>query len=105
VTRLLHLFALVAMALASVTMHGAPASAAAPHHRAAQAGHCGDSEQSGQDRDRSRSADCALACAALPCATAAAMPAPLPRLLFTRAPEPFFAGTAPGSDPPPPRLS
>ncbi len=103
--RLLHLLALLAMMLAPMAMHGASAAAAAPHHQASAGEHCGDSAGRQDDTERGRSADCAIACSAMACASALVEPAPLPRAAFASAPSPFFAGTAPGSDPPPPRLS
>ena len=107
--RLLHLFALLAMMLAPMAMHGAPAAAAsAPspgHHSAGEAAHCGGSGQREEQKEKGRSADCAIACSAMPCASHLSEPLSLPRAGFAATLSPFFAGTAPGSDPPPPRLS
>ncbi len=94
------------MMLAPMAMHGAPAAApAGGHHAAAEADHCGGSDQRSDEGDRGRSADCAIACSAMACGAAFAEPDPLPRAAFAAAATPFFAGTAPGSDPPPPRAA
>jgi hypothetical protein len=103
---LLHLLALLAMMLAPMAMHGAPAAAAAPaHHNAAEAPHCADSREGQDERERGRSADCAVACSAMTGGTQLSEPAPPPRAAFLAALTSFVAGTAPGSDPPPPRFA
>lgn len=105
-SRILHLLALIALVLTPMTMHRAEATPAAPrHHEASANGHCGGSEQAPADRDQSRGADCALACSAMPGSGARIEPTAMPRAAYTPLPITFFAGTAPGSDPPPPRLS
>jgi hypothetical protein len=91
------------MMLAPMAMHGAKA-ATAPHH-AAVAEHCGDAGERQDDRDRGRSADCAIACSAMPSGTVLAEPVAAPRAAFAGSPSLFFTGTAPGADPPPPRRS
>ena len=103
-SRILHLLALLALVLTPMAMHRAEAAPAAPQHHSASAdGHCGGSEQAPDDRDQGRGADCALACSAMPGA-GASLPAAAPhRTNYDAAPAAFFAGTAPGSDPPPPR--
>jgi hypothetical protein len=107
VLRILHLLALLAMMLAPAAMHAAPAAAASlAHHATAEAAHCGgDGAERQDDKERGRSADCAIACSAMPCGTALAAPPAMPRASFLAAPSSFSTGTAPGSDPPPPRLA
>jgi len=106
VSRILHLLALLVLVLAPAAMHRADAAPAAPqHHMASADGHCGGSEQPPDENDRSRGADCALACSAMPGAGARIEAAPMPKRAYAAAPAAFFAGTAPGSDPPPPRVS
>ena len=100
------MLALLAMMLAPAAMHRAEAAPASHHEMAAPAGHCADGPgQQRDDGDRGRSADCAIACSAMPSTAGLAAPAELPRAPFGASLSPFFAGTAPGSDPPPPRLS
>lgn len=104
--RLLHLLALIAMMLAPMAMHGAPAVAAAPaHHGAAQAPHCAGSGEGQDEKERGRSADCAIACSAMAGGSQLSGPAPPPRAAFVAMLSSFVAGTALGSDPPPPRLA
>ena len=103
--RILHLLTLVALVLSPTAMHRAEAAPAAPHHVASADGHCGGTEQTPDDREQSRGADCALACSAMPGAGARIDAAPMPKAAYSAAPAAFFAGTAPGSDPPPPRFS
>jgi len=106
VRRLLHLLALIATTLAPMAMHGAPAAAAAPaHHAIAEAPHCGGAGEGQDEKERGRSADCAIACSAMTGGTQLSEPAPPPRAAFLAALNSFVAGTAPGSDPPPPRLA
>ena len=104
-SRILHLLALVALVLTPMAMHRAEAAPAPQHSMASADGHCGGSEQPPDENDRSRGADCALACSAMPGAGARIDAAPMPKSAYSAAPAAFFAGTAPGSDPPPPRLS
>ncbi|HEY0012465.1 MAG TPA: hypothetical protein VGB79_06380 [Allosphingosinicella sp.] len=104
--RFLHFLALLAMMLAPMAMHGAPAAAAAPaHHAVAEAPHCAGSGEGQDERERGRSADCAIACSAMTGGSQLAEPAAPPRADFLAALNSFVAGTAPGSDPPPPRLA
>ena len=104
--RLLYLLALVAMMFAPMAMHGAPAAAAAPaHHAAAEAPHCAGTGEGQDEKERGRSADCAIACSAMTGGSQLSEPAPPPRAAFVAALTSFLAGTAPGSDPPPPRLA
>lgn len=102
-SRFLHLLALVALLLAPLSMHRA--EAAPLHPSATPAGHCAGSEQAPEEHDQDRSADCALACSAMPSAGDALAALALPRPAFAAALASFFAGTAPGSDPPPPRFA
>jgi hypothetical protein len=100
------MLALVALMLGPLAMHRADAAPSAPELHAASAdGHCGSEGQAPDDRDKGKGADCALACSAMPGAGAALEAAPLPSPSYSPARPSFFAGTAPGSDPPPPRLS
>ena len=92
------------MMLAPMAMHGVQAAAPA-HHAAAEAGHCGGSGERQDDGDRGRSADCAIACSAMTGGSQLSEPAPPPRAAFVAALTSFVAGTASGSDPPPPRLA
>jgi hypothetical protein len=104
VTRILHLLALAAMMLSPIAMHGAQAARApAEHHIASDDGHCGGTEPAPEDREQGRGADCALACSAMTGAGACVAAAARHRAIYDAAPAAFFAGTAPGSDPPPPR--
>jgi hypothetical protein len=107
VSRLLHLLALVALMLAPASMHGAAAAPAVPHHggQAMAADHCAGSEQQPEQERDGRAADCALACSAMPGAGAELAAAPLPTPAYDAAPAAFHTGTAPGSDPPPPRTA
>gem|GEM_PF-3550642 len=105
-SRILLLLALLALMLGPVAMNSAQAAPAAQQHHAPSAdAHCTGGERSPDEQDRGRSADCALACSAMPCAGAELASEPLPRASYAAASAAFFAGTAPGSDPPPPRLS
>ncbi|HEX9932386.1 MAG TPA: hypothetical protein VGB08_06040 [Allosphingosinicella sp.] len=102
--RILHLLALIAMMLAPMAMHGAEAAPApAEHHATSADAHCGGSDQAPDEGDKGRGADCALACSAMPGVGATLHAAAAHRTLYNAAPAAFFAGTAPGSDPPPPR--
>jgi hypothetical protein len=106
VNRILHLLALIAMMLAPMAMHGAEAAPSeSQHHVASAAPHCGGSSEAPDEQEQSRGADCALACSAMPGAGASVLAAASHRTIYNVAPAAFFAGTAPGSDPPPPRAS
>ena len=108
-SRLVHLIALIALVLAPTAMHradAAPTPASSSHHGAAAADHCaGGTEQAPADDETQRTADCALACSAMAGAAAGFAAARLPSGGYDAVPAAFFAGTAPGSDPPPPRAS
>ena len=99
------MLALLALMLAPMAMHRAEAAPAAPHHAASADGHCAGSDSARGERDQGRGADCALACSAMPGAGAAVEASVPHRAAYAAAQSPFFAGTVPGSDPPPPRLS
>ena len=105
-SRILHLLVLLELALTPTARHGAEAAPAAPQHQMASAdGHCGGTLEAPDERDPGLGADCALACSAMPGSGARIDALPMPRPVYAAAPAPFFAGTAPGSDPPPPRVS
>jgi hypothetical protein len=104
VGRILHILALIALVLSPPAMHGAEAAASSAHH-ASVAVDCHGKPQRPDDRERGSSADCAIACSAMPCAAAAFASGDPPRPAYSVVLMPVFAGTAPGSDPPPPRLS
>jgi hypothetical protein len=104
VNRILHLLALLAMMLSPIAMHGA-AAAPSQHHAASADPHCGGSGEAPDEEEQSRGADCALACSAMPGAGASLEAAAAHRTLYDAAPAAFFTGTAPGSDPPPPRTA
>lgn len=105
-TRFVHLLAFLALLFAPPAMHRADAATAAPHHQtAAPAGHCDGSGQVPADESGGQAADCALACSAMPGACAALAVSPAPRSAYALGRAAFFAGTVPGSDPPPPRAS
>jgi hypothetical protein len=104
VSRIVQLLALLALILAPMAVHRAEAAPAAPHHAASAEGDCGHSAPVPDEKDPSGSADCALACSAMPGAGAELCAAAPHRLSYAAARAAFFAGTAPGSDPPPPRL-
>lgn len=103
VKRFIQFLALLALILAPAALHRAEAL---PHHvpAATDSDHCGGSRQPvDEDRRERNAADCAMACSAMPGACAQVEAAPSPASPYLALPAPFFAGTAPGSDPPPPR--
>jgi hypothetical protein len=94
------------MAFAPMAMHGAPARAAtSAHHVEAGTPHCAGGSDRQDQTERGRAADCAIACSAMPERTHLCQPAPLPCPAFAAALSAFVAGSAPGSDPPPPRTA
>ena len=110
-SRLVRFLAMLALLLMPLAMAGqGHAVAAAPHHETASdtAGHCADmdSDQSTEERGSSTSAQCLMACAALPAADA---PLPAARTVFrasaTGTPAAGITGLAPESETPPPRTA
>lgn len=102
----LSLLAMFALLIAPLRMFGGGEAMAIPHHApAASAGeHCPPAQDEPDESQPSAAIDCMIACAAMTGAgpaPGAAAPGPAPSYAVFR--PLFFAGTAPGSDPPPPR--
>ena len=107
-SRLLQLLTLVAMLLMPLAMaKQGHAVAATPHHAmAADAGHCTDSTPEQDERGSKSSAECLMACAALPgteAPLAAERIAPRPSLITP--PARTIAGLSPEAETPPPRIA
>ena len=110
VIALVRLLVVLALLLAPFGMsgrHGGALAAPTPtgHHAEAPDGHCAGEKSEKPGDKRSASADCAIACSAMPETGGALEASATIRPAYADAPATFFAGTAPGSDPPPPRLS
>ncbi len=103
VGRILHILALIALVLSPLAMHRAEAAPVASHHAAAAEADCHGQPQRPDDHDRSTSADCAIACSAMPCIAEGIAAKDSVAPVYALAPAKAFVGTAPGSDPPPPR--
>lgn len=103
--RILRILTLLAVLLMPLGMIGGSPAMASGHHKAAPAaaGHCADMDDQKKDPP-GRSADCTVACAAIP-AFAADVPhrAPTPASAETRAPLPTMRGLDPEAATPPPR--
>jgi len=105
VGRIFHFLALIALSLSPLAMHRAEAARDTSHHAAAAEGDCHGKPQRSDDHDRSKSADCAIACSAMPCIAAGIAAKDVVAPVYAVAPTRAFIGSAPGSDPPPPRLA
>lgn len=105
VGRILHIVALIALVLSPLAMQRAEAAPTPAHHEVAGETDCHGKPQRPDDGKRGGSVDCAIACSAMPCAAAVLAAGEPLRPGYSFALLPVFAGTAPGSDPPPPRLS
>lgn len=106
--KILPLLAVLALLFAPLRMWGGGEAVAMPGHEAqAVAGeHCPPPPQQAPDNgQRPVGVDCMVGCAATACGAAVALERGEGRAAAYDSFAPtFFAGTAPGSDPPPPRL-
>jgi len=110
-SRLLRILAMFALLLMPLAMAGqGHAIAAAPHGQmaSADAGHCADMESKGDKKHKggSSSADCLMACAALPAAEAPlAVEQIVLRPTLVAVLVPVITGLSPEAETPPPRIA